>query len=183
MFQQRMSDVSATLRFLANRMALVEVAVVALVGRLTTRRSPAPRPQRGSRVRPLFHGSRDPIRASRAILVGDQLGTTQYARGRTTCASMNVMRGCRKLADGSRPAKARYRYLLGVKWSQVQILSAQTLSARPMSARPTEMASACGDASVDGSGNSELATLLGAVQQAVQQPSAITTAPLGEPDA
>jgi hypothetical protein len=36
-----------------------------------------------------------------AILVGDHLGTTRYARGRTTCAYMNVMRGHRKPTDGS----------------------------------------------------------------------------------
>jgi hypothetical protein len=35
------------------------------------------------------------------------------------------MRDHFKPADYSRPAEVRYRYLLGVKWSQVQILSAR----------------------------------------------------------
>jgi hypothetical protein len=35
------------------------------------------------------------------------------------------MRGHSRPADYPRPAEMRYRYLLGVKWSQVQILSAR----------------------------------------------------------
>jgi hypothetical protein len=36
-----------------------------------------------------------------AILVGDQLATTRYARGRTTCVAVHVMHGREKPADRS----------------------------------------------------------------------------------
>jgi hypothetical protein len=36
-----------------------------------------------------------------AILVGDQLGTTRYARRRTTCVAEQVMHGREKPADRS----------------------------------------------------------------------------------
>jgi len=44
---------------------------------------------------------------------------------------VNGLRICERLAsadrrgNASRPGKTRYRYFLGVKWSQVQILSAR----------------------------------------------------------
>ncbi len=62
---------------------------------------------------------------------------------------------------------------LGVKWSQLQILSA-----RPMSARPRSHGFTCGYSF------HEVASWdrLGPVQQPVQQPSTIATAPLDEPD-
>jgi hypothetical protein len=47
------------------------------------------------------------------------------------CALVNDLRVCERVAlaqtaaDHQRPAEMRYRYLLGVKWSQVQILSAR----------------------------------------------------------
>jgi hypothetical protein len=41
---------------------------------------------------------------------------------------------------------------------------------------------AFGDASVGGSRDAELGAILGPVQQPVQRPSAIATAPLDEPD-
>ena len=46
---------------------------------------------------------------------------------------MHVMHGQKPAAYGPRPEEMRYRYLLGVKWSQVQILSARPMSARPKS--------------------------------------------------
>jgi hypothetical protein len=38
---------------------------------------------------------------------------------------MHVIRDHRKVVQCGQPGKTRHRYLLGVKWSQVQILSAR----------------------------------------------------------
>ena len=116
-----------------------------------------------------------PDRASPSSLSGDQSGTTRYARGE------NDLRACARHARSLQPAYRRdlrrclTATLLGVKWSQVQTLSACQPDRQKWHLPVMR--------SVDGSRNSELATILGAVQQAVQQPSAIATAPLGEPDA
>jgi hypothetical protein len=48
-----------------------------------------------------------------------------------TCASVHVSHGRKPATHCPRPAKTRYRYLLGVKWSQVQILSARLIEIAP----------------------------------------------------
>ena len=50
-------------------------------------------------------------------ILGDRVGTTQYARLCTICASVHVSRGRRPTQQSRRPAETCYRYLLGVKWS------------------------------------------------------------------
>jgi hypothetical protein len=55
----------------------------------------------------------------------------------TLCAMMNDLRVCARLARSEaaahsrRPAKTCYRHLLGIKWSQVQILSARPRKTPP----------------------------------------------------
>lgn len=57
---------------------------------------------------------------ARTSFLGHHCGTTRHARWRTTCMSVHVSYGHNPATVQRRLAEMRYRYLLGVKWSQVQ---------------------------------------------------------------